>query len=134
MRGLPDTNQNRCKVALGLWKEKDKLFTDRIGRKKKQSLDSQNEVYQLIRFYVVLQSALLTAVPQSSHLHCNSAWTATLLSSLASFVTVIGISLKLCSVRELERIIAGETITQMVMCLAPFGLLSLSFLLDSATL
>ena len=115
MRGLEDCHQNRCKVALELWKEKDKLFTDRIDRKKKQSLDSQNEVYQLIGFYVVFQGVLVTAVAQSSLLHCNNTWTAALLSALASFVTVIGVTLKLGSVKELERTIGQEENTRSVM-------------------
>lgn len=112
IKNLPITKKNRCKEALESWEKKDKLFTSRIDRKRKQSSDFQNEVYQQIGFYSVFQGVLLTAVAQSSLLHCNNTWTAALLSSLASFVTIIGVILKLRSIKELENTIASEESTR----------------------
>lgn len=114
IKNLPITKKNRCKEALESWEKKDKLFTSRIDRKRKQSSDFQNEVYQQIGFYSVFQGVLLTAVAQSSLLHCNNTWTAALLSSLASFVTIIGVILKLRSIKELENTIASEESTRRV--------------------
>ena len=114
IKSLPITPQNRCNEALASWEKKDKLFTSRIDRKRKQSSDLQNEVYQLIGFYSVFQGVLLTAVAQSNLLHCNNTWTATLLSALASFVTVIGVLLKLRNIRSLEHTIANEELTRRV--------------------
>lgn len=107
--------KNRCQEALSSWAEKDKLFTSRIDRKRKQSSEFQNEVYQLVGYYSVFQGVLLTAVAQSNLLHCNNTWTACLLSSLASFVTVIGVILKLRSIKGLKDTIAGEEATRRIL-------------------
>lgn len=112
IKNKPITQQNRCREALTSWAQKDRLFSARIDRKRKQSADFQNEVYQLLGFYSVFQGVLLTAVAQSNLLHCNNTWTATLLSSLASFVTIIGVILKLRSIKELENTIASEESTR----------------------
>jgi hypothetical protein len=114
IKGLAITPENRCKEALKSWSKKDKLFTSRIDRKRKQSSDFQNEVYQLLGFYSVFQGVLLTAVAQSNLLHCDNAWTATLLSALASFVCIIGVLLKLRKIKELEHTIANEEHTRRV--------------------
>jgi hypothetical protein len=112
IKNKPITHQNRCLEALESWAAKDQLFTSRIDRKRKQSSDFQNEVYQLIGFDSVFQGVLLTAVSQSNLLHCNNTWTATLLSALASFVTITGVFLKLRAIRGLEHTIAGEESTR----------------------
>ncbi|KAG0607979.1 hypothetical protein M758_8G068600 [Ceratodon purpureus] len=112
VKGVQPTHANRCKEALKSWRRKDELFTSRIDRKRKQSSDFQNEVYQLLGFYSVFQGVLLTAVAQSNLLHCNNTWTATLLSALASFVCIIGVVLKLRKIRELEHTIANEELTR----------------------
>lgn len=114
MKDLLNTRQNRCKEALESWGAKDSIFTIRIDRKRKQSSEFQNEVYQLLGFFSVFQGVLLTAVAQANLLHCNNTWTATLLSALASAVTVIGVILKLRKIKELESTIANEEITRRV--------------------
>lgn len=114
IKDKPITHQNRCLEALESWAAKTQLSASRVDRSRKQSSDFQNEVYQLIGFDSVFQGVLLTAVSQSNLLHCNNTWTATLLSALASFVTIIGVFLKLRAITGLEHTISTEDSTRRV--------------------
>lgn len=104
----------RHKVALEEWMKKDELFAARSDRKRKQSLSVKNEIYQLLGFYSVFQGVLLTAVAQSSLLHCNNWWTAFSLSALASCVTIGGFIHKFWIIWSLEITIHTENISRKV--------------------
>ena len=103
MKHLPLTQQNRCNEALKLWREETDFFILSIHRNRKQISQHQNQLYLVIGFYSVFQGLLFNAVAQSNLLHCNNTFTATLLSSFASFVTLIGVNLKLWSIYRLKR-------------------------------
>lgn len=100
------------KEAYETWQAKDVLFATRVDKKRKQSSSLMNEIYQLVGFYSVFQGVLLTAVAQSSLLHCDNWWTAFFLSLLASLVTVGGVIQKFLSVLSLEKTISNEEISR----------------------
>lgn len=96
------------KRALEEWERKTKLFTARVERKKKQSGDLRNEIYNLVGFFSVFQGVLLTAVSQSNLLHCNNSWSPLSLSTLASVVTIAGVWQKFRVIEDLEKTIYKE--------------------------
>ena len=96
------------------WEKKDLLFASRIDKKKKQSSSLRNENYQLIGFYSVFQGVLMTAVAQSSLLHCHNLWTALSLSLFASLVTIAAIMQKFWAILALEKTIQNEADTRQV--------------------
>jgi hypothetical protein len=113
--------------ALETWQAKDKLFASRVDKKRKQSSSLRNEIYQLIGFYLVFQGVLMTAVAQSNYLTCHNWWTAFCLSLLASVVTVGGVIQKFRSVISLEKTIASEGYSRMVLRLPMSTLLRAKF-------
>ncbi|KAG0607977.1 hypothetical protein M758_8G068400 [Ceratodon purpureus] len=98
--------------AHNTWEAQDTLFASRIDKKKKQSSSLRNEIYQLFGFYSVFQGVLLTAVAQSSYLHCHNWWTAFFLSLLASVVSIGGIIQKFRAIVALEKTIKNEADTR----------------------
>jgi hypothetical protein len=90
------------------WSKKETLFTSRVERKKKKVANLKNEVYQLIGFFSVFQGVLLTAVSQSSLLHCNNWWSPILLSVVASVVTISGVVQKLMQIKAFQKTIHSE--------------------------
>lgn len=107
------------KRALEEWERKLNLFTARVERKKKQSGDLRNEIYNLVGFFSVFQGVLLTAVSQSNLLHCNNAWSPISLSTLASVVTIAGVWQKFRVMEDLENNIYKEGRALQVSMLAP---------------
>lgn len=107
------------KRALEEWERKINLFTARVERKKKQSGDLRNEIYNLVGFFSVFQGVLLTAVSQSNLLHCNNAWSPISLSTLASVVTIAGVWQKFRVIEDLEKTIYKEGRALKVSMLAP---------------
>jgi hypothetical protein len=107
------------KRALEEWERKTNLFTARVERKKKQSGDLRNEIYNLVGFFSVFQGVLLTAVSQSNLLHCNNAWSPISLSTLASVVTIAGVWQKFRVIEDLEKTIYKEGRALKVSMLAP---------------
>jgi uncharacterized membrane protein len=103
------------------------LFASRVDKKRKQSSSLRNEIYQLIGFYLVFQGVLMTAVAQSNYLTCHNWWTAFCLSLLASVVTVGGVIQKFRSVISLEKTIASEGYSRMVLRLPMSTLLRAKF-------
>jgi hypothetical protein len=51
-----------CKVALEEWQNNAVLFGNRVDKRKKESRDIRNEVYQLVGFFSAFQGLLLTPV------------------------------------------------------------------------
>jgi hypothetical protein len=94
--------------ALEEWSKKETLFTSRVERKKKKVANLKNEIYQLIGFFSVFQGVLLTAVSQSSLLHCNNLWSPILLSVVASVVTIFGVVQKLRHIEGFQETIHSE--------------------------
>jgi hypothetical protein len=94
--------------ALEEWSKKETLFTSRVERKKKKVANLKNEIYQLIGFFSVFQGVLLTAVSQSSLLHCNNWWSPILLSVVASVVTISGVVQKLMQIKAFQKTIHSE--------------------------
>jgi hypothetical protein len=97
-----------CAKALQEWSRKETLFTSRVERKKSKVADLKNEIYQLIGFFSVFQGVLLTAVSQSSLLHCNNLWSPILLSVVASVVTIFGAVQKLRHIEGFQETIHSE--------------------------
>lgn len=116
--GTEVSHQSCCKEALEVWQEKEALFTSRNDRRRKQISYCQTEIYQLVGFYSVFQGVLFTAVAQSTNLKCNNRWTVILLSALASVVIVIGVFLKLKSIKEFKDLIYDDEVFRRVQVLA----------------
>ncbi len=51
-----------CKVALEEWQNNAVLFGNRTDKRKKESRNIRNEVYQLVGFFSGFQGLLLTAM------------------------------------------------------------------------
>jgi hypothetical protein len=51
-----------CKVVLEEWQNNAVLFGNRVDKRKKESRNIRNEVYQLVGFFSAFQGLLLTAV------------------------------------------------------------------------
>ncbi|XP_024360962.2 uncharacterized protein [Physcomitrium patens] len=115
--GTEVSHQSCCKEALEVWQEKEALFTSRNDRRRKQISYCQTEIYQLVGFYSVFQGVLFTAVAQSTNLKCNNRWTVILLSALASVVIVIGVFLKLKSIKEFKDLIYDDEVFRRVQVL-----------------
>lgn len=113
--GTEVSHQSCCKEALEVWQEKEALFTSRNDRRRKQISYCQTEIYQLVGFYSVFQGVLFTAVAQSTNLKCNNRWTVILLSALASVVIVIGVFLKLKSIKEFKDLIYDDEVFRRVL-------------------
>jgi hypothetical protein len=94
--------------ALQEWSRKESLFTSRVERKKSKVADLKNEIYQLIGFFSVFQGVLLTAVSQSSLLHCKNAWSPIVLSVVASIITIFGVVQKLRKINAFLKTIDSE--------------------------
>jgi hypothetical protein len=103
-----------CKVALEEWQNNADLFGNRVDKRKKESRNIRNEVYQLVGFYSAFQGLLLTAVAQSSLLHRNNRAFPLALSAFATVLTVLGVGQKNKQIRELRKTIKDEDPTRKV--------------------
>ena len=106
--------------ALQEWSRKEALFGNRVERKKKIVSNLKNEIYQLIGFFSVFQGVMLTAVAQSSLLHCHNLWSPISLSVLASVASIFGVVHKLMQIQSFQRTIDSEDRTLKV-CLPSLG-------------
>ena len=116
------------KKALGVWHEKEILFTKRVERKKSKVAELKNEVYQLIGFFSVFQGVVLTAVAQASQLHCPTRWIPISLSILASVVTIAGVIQKFNQILDGERWLYARVLSLRVWYLFSEILLIIEFL------
>jgi hypothetical protein len=103
-----------CKVALKEWQNNADLFGNRVDKRKKESRNIRNEVYQLVGFFSAFQGLLLTAVAQSSLLRKNNRAFPLALSAFATVLTVLGVGQKNKQIRELNKTIKGEDPTRKV--------------------
>jgi hypothetical protein len=94
--------------ALEEWSKKETLFSTRVERKKQGVANVKSDVYQLLGIFSVFQGVLLTAVAQSSLLHCNNWWSPIALSLMASVVTISGVVQKLKRILEFQHTIHSE--------------------------
>ncbi|CAM6066781.1 unnamed protein product [Sphagnum tenellum] len=114
IRGEAVTHETLCKVALEEWQNNAVLFGNRVDKRKKESRNIRNEVYQVVGFFSAFQGLLLTAVAQSNLLHKNNRAFPLALSAFATVLTVLGVGQKNRQIRELSKTIKDEDPTRKV--------------------
>jgi hypothetical protein len=129
IKGWKKTRTNLLKVALEEWKSDAKVFDKRVAKSQKEVRNFVKEIYQLVGFYSAFQGLLLTAVAQSTLLHCNNLGFPLALSALATFVAVVGIRQKSLNVLYFEDRIKSERPTKKV-CLWLQNMISLFYFLQ----
>ncbi|KAH8913182.1 hypothetical protein BDL97_17G026100 [Sphagnum fallax] len=77
--------------------------------KRTRSINTKNELYQLIGFYGVFQGVVLTAVAQTNLIRCSQSWGPSSLSLLASVATIASVYAKLKDYSQLRRSLEEET-------------------------
>ncbi len=90
-KGLPNTQENLCGVALEDWQRSAELMGKRVEKREKEIRSTRNEIYQVVGFYSAFQGLLLTAIAQSSLLHWNNRGYPLALSALATGITATGV-------------------------------------------
>jgi len=114
IRGEAVNHETLCKVALEEWQNNAVLFGNRVDKRKKESRNVRNEVYQVVGFFSAFQGLLLTAVAQSNLLHKNNRGFPLALSAFATVLTVLGVGQKNMQIRELKKTIKDEDPTRKV--------------------
>jgi hypothetical protein len=89
-RGLPNTKENLCRVALEDCQSSAELTGKRVEKREKEIRSTRNEIYQVVGFYSAFQGLLLTAVAQSNLLHWNNGGYPLALSAFAAGTVAIG--------------------------------------------
>jgi hypothetical protein len=92
-----------CKGALEEWQNKVDWYGNRVDKRKAESHNINNEIYQVVGFFSAFQGLLLTAVAQSSLLHKNNRAFPLALSAFATVLTVIAVGQKNKQIREMRR-------------------------------
>ncbi|CAM6014965.1 unnamed protein product [Sphagnum balticum] len=93
-RGLADTKENLCRVALEEWESSLRAMIEYNERTRKEIYSVRNEIYQVVGFYSAFQGLLLTAVAQSNLLHWNNRGYPLALSVFATGIAATGVVLK----------------------------------------
>jgi len=93
---------SELRLILREWEKGFELARERIEKKSTRAFNAKSELYQLIGFYSVFQGVVLTAVAQSTTIHCAQRWGPASLSLLASLVTVASVHFKLRSYSKLK--------------------------------
>jgi hypothetical protein len=93
---------SELRLILREWEKGFELARERIEKKSTRAFNAKSELYQLIGFYSVFQGVVLTAVAQSTTIHCAQSWGPASLSLLASLVTVASVHSKLRSYSKLK--------------------------------
>jgi len=107
-RGLPDTKENLCRVALEEWESDYGTLEEMMEKRGKEILSISNEIYQVVGFYSAFQGLLLTAVAQSILLHWNNRGYPLALSAFATGIAAIGVVQKNKIIRDLKETLANE--------------------------
>jgi hypothetical protein len=107
-RGLLNTKENLCEVALEDWESSQELLGKRVEKKEKEIRSTRNEIYQVVGFYSAFQGLLLTAIAQSNLLHWNNRGYPLALSAFATGITVTGVVQKNMIISALKKTIASE--------------------------
>jgi len=89
-RGLPNTKENLCRVALEDWQSSAELTGKRVEKREKEIRTTRNEIYQVVGFYSAFQGLLLTVVAQSNLLHWSNGGYPSALSAFAAGTAAIG--------------------------------------------
>lgn len=102
-------NDQKLNRALTDWEKRFKVALSRIEKKRTRSINTKNELYQLIGFYSVFQGVVLTAVAQTNLIRCSQSWGPSSLSLLASVATIASVYAKLKDYSQLRRSLEEET-------------------------
>jgi len=89
-RGLLNTKENLCRVALEDCQSSAELTGKRVEKREKEIRSTRNEIYQVVGFYSAFQGLLLTVVAQSNLLHWNNGGYPLALSVFAAGIAAIG--------------------------------------------
>ncbi len=110
----------KLKRILKEWEKRFEVSSLRIEEKSTRSINAKNELYQLIGFYSVFQGVVLTAVAQTSLIHCQQSWGPVSLSLLASIATIVSVYIKLKDYGDHRKALEEETaISQVRAFLSP---------------
>ncbi|KAH9530766.1 hypothetical protein CY35_19G001900 [Sphagnum magellanicum] len=90
-----DPKLNRALID---WETQFKVALSRIEKKRTRSINTKNELYQLIGFYSVFQGVVLTAVAQKNLIRCSQSW-----------ATIASVYAKLKDYSQLRRALEEET-------------------------
>ncbi|CAM6051875.1 unnamed protein product [Sphagnum compactum] len=107
-RGLRDTPQNLCLVALEDWQSSAELMGKRVEKREKEIRSTRNEIYQVVGFYSAFQGLLLTAIAQSSLLHWNNRGYPLALSAYATGIAATGVVQKNKIISDWKKTLATE--------------------------
>ncbi len=107
-RGLEDTKENLCLVALQDWQSSAELMGKRVEKKEKAIRSTTNEIYQVVGFYSAFQGLLLTAIAQSNLLHWNNRGYPLALSAFATGIAATGVVQKNMIIRDWRKTLATE--------------------------
>ncbi len=99
----------KLKRILKEWEKRFEVSSLRIEEKSTRSINAKNELYQLIGFYSVFQGVVLTAVAQTSLIHCQQSWGPVSLSLLASIATIVSVYIKLKDYSDHRKALEEET-------------------------
>ncbi|CAK9251525.1 unnamed protein product [Sphagnum jensenii] len=122
-RGLPNTKENLCKVALEDWQSSAELMGKRVEKRQKEIRSTRNEIYQVVGFYSAFQGLLLTAVAQSSLLHWNNRGYPLALSAFATCIAATGVVQKNKIISGWKKTIASENPARKVPCFCLFWII-----------
>jgi hypothetical protein len=122
-RGLPNTKENLCNVALEVWQSREEVIEKHVEKKEKEIRSIRNEIYQVVGFYSAFQGLLLTAVAQSSLLHWNNRGYPLALSAFATGIAATGVVQKNKIISDLKKTLASENPARKVPCFCLFWII-----------
>ncbi len=122
-RGLLNTKENLCEVALEDWESSQELLGKRVEKKEKEIRSTRNEIYQVVGFYSAFQGLLLTAIAQSNLLHWNNRGYPLALSAFATGIAATGVVQKNKIISDWKKTIASENPARKVPCFCLFWII-----------
>ncbi|KAH9308327.1 hypothetical protein KI387_036238, partial [Taxus chinensis] len=100
------------KFNLDLWEREEKVLSSRINHKDTTRMSVQNEIYQLLALYFVLQGVVLTALFQGlqapNQNTCKSWWIPFAFSALSQVATMAAVHHKFRKQLEIENHLQQE--------------------------
>ncbi|GLJ11302.1 hypothetical protein SUGI_0151400 [Cryptomeria japonica] len=100
------------KLTLELWEKEEEVLSRRIDLKDTRRMSIQNEIYQLLEFYFVLQGFVLTALFQTfqapNHVTCKSSWSPFAFSLLVLLAALAALHYKFKDQLEIEELLQEE--------------------------
>jgi hypothetical protein len=122
-RGLPNTKENLCNVALEVWQSASELMEKRVQKNWEGICSIRNEIYQMVGLYSAFQGLLLTAITQSNLLHWNNRGYPLALSAFATVIAATGVVQKNKSISHLKNTPASENPVRKVPCFCLFWII-----------